>query len=272
MTTSVDSAAPADTTPPAATLERRGHIAVITLNRPRALNAVNSALSTAIADALEELDRDPELWVGVITGSGRAFCAGADLKEIAAGHPILAHGHEDWGFAGICQHRVDKPLIAAVNGFALGGGSEIVLACDLAVASEEAMLGLPEVRRGLMAAAGGVIRLQRQIPFKIAMEMVLAGEPVDAVTALRWGLVNRVVPADMVLDTAIELAEKISRNAPLAVWASKRMLYQTLAYADLDPGAWALNDAAIAGLVASDDAREGTTAFAEKRIPRWSGT
>lgn len=168
-----------------ATFEQRGPVALITLNRPDAMNAVNAALSEAVGTALETVARDPEIRVAVITGAGRAFCAGADLKELAAGRGIYPPDHPEWGFAGLVQHFIDKPLIAAVNGYALGGGTEIMLACDLAVVSDQAKLGLPEVKRGLLAAAGGLLRLPRQVPVKLAMEVALTGEPIDAETAAR---------------------------------------------------------------------------------------
>jgi crotonobetainyl-CoA hydratase len=255
---------------PVALFERRGAVGVITLNRPRAMNAVNAALSTAVGEAVEELAADPELRVGVVTGSGRAFCAGMDLKEFAAGRPVSAPGHEDWGFAGITRHYIDKPLIAAVNGFALGGGTEILLACDLAVMSEDAVLGLPEVSRGLFAAAGGIVRLPRMVPRRVAMEAILTGDPVDAARALELGLVNRVVPADQVLSAAIGLAERIGRNAPLAVQASKRLAYRGLRVGDdWSDELWELNDGEFAAIAATEDALDGARAFTEKRAPRW---
>jgi crotonobetainyl-CoA hydratase len=258
---------------PAALLERRGAVALITLNRPRAMNAVNAALSRDLGDALAVLADDPELRVGVITGAGRAFCAGADLKELAAGRSISDDAHPERGFAGMVRHFVDKPLIAAVNGFALGLGTEIVLACDLAVAGEEAALGLPEVTRGLVAAAGGVLRLHRQVPPKVAAEAVFTGRPLDPHTALRWGLVNRVVAPDRVLDVALELAETIAANAPLAVRASKRIMARSAATgSDWDAAAWEMSAEEAASVKASRDAREGATAFAQKRRPQWTGT
>lgn len=262
----------ATATEPAAILERRGNIALITLNRPQALNAVNSALSTAVGQALEELEHDPELRVGIITGAGRAFCAGADLKALAAGESLAARDHEDWGFAGLVAHPVSKPLIAAVNGFALGGGTEIVLTSDLAVLSEDAALGLPEAARGLFAAAGGVIRLPRQLPYKLAMEAALTGQPISPEVALRTGLVNRVVPPDMVIEAAIELAEKIVANAPIPVAASKRLVRSASGEgAAWDDDVWELNTRLVEKVFASEDAAEGTRAFAEKREPRWTG-
>jgi crotonobetainyl-CoA hydratase len=256
---------------PAVLLERRGHVAVITLNRPTAMNAVNAALSQALGDAMAELAGDDHLRVGVVTGAGRAFCAGADLKELAAGRTVHDLAHPERGFAGFVRHFVDKPVIAAVNGFALGGGTEIVLACDLAVMSQEAKLGLPEVSRGLVAAAGGLLRLHRQIPPKVAAEAAFTGEPLTAETALRWGLVNHVVPPGEVLGTALAVAEKIATNAPLAVRASKRIMMRSATGSDWDASVWEMNEAEFRGVRASEDAREGATAFAQKREPRWVG-
>jgi crotonobetainyl-CoA hydratase len=257
---------------PAALLERHGPVAVITLNRPGAMNAVNAALSIAAGDALAEFAADPALRAAVITGAGQAFCAGADLKELSAGRSVHDPNHPERGFAGLVRQFVDKPLIAAVNGYALGGGTEIVLACDLAVVSEDAKFGLPEVTRGLVAAAGGLLRLHRQIPAKIAAEAVFTGVPLDARTALRWGLVNRVVPAEDVLSTALALAEVIAANAPLAVRASKRVTARSAATgSDWGDSAWEMNNAEFAAVRATLDAREGATAFAQKRRPQWSG-
>jgi crotonobetainyl-CoA hydratase len=256
----------------AATLERCGDVAVITLNRSHALNAVDAALSAAVGEALDELQADPGLRVGVVTGAGRAFCAGADLKAIAAGRSIAAPDHPEWGFAGLVEHAIDKPLVAAVNGFALGGGTEIVLACDLAVLSDEASLGLPEVTRGLFAGAGGLIHLPRQLPLKVAMEVALVGDPIPPVEALRWGLVNRVVPTVDVLPTALELARRVAANAPLSVRTGKKMVRAAVgADSDWDRDLWALQGRELGAILGSRDAVEGATAFAEKRPPAWSG-
>lgn len=256
----------------AAVLHRDGPVAVITLNRPRAMNAVNAAMSAAIGEALRELNEDPDLRVGVITGAGRAFCAGADLKELGAGRAVSAPEHPEWGFAGLVRHLVDKPLIAAVNGFALGGGTEIVLACDLAVISEDAQLGLPEVRRGLVAAAGGLLRLHLQIPPKVAAHAIMTGEPLSAADALRWGLVNQAVPADQVMGAALDLAQRIAANAPLAVRASKRIMRRSAEFgSDWDPPVWDMNEAEFEQVRRSEDAVEGPRAFAEKRQPQWQG-
>ena len=264
-------------TDPAARYEVRDGVAVITLNRPHALNAVNADLSTAVGEGLEAAAADPAVGVVVVTGTGRSFCAGADLRELAQQRPIYAHGHPEWGFAGLVRHWIDKPVIAAVNGFAMGGGTEIVLASDLAVAADTAVFGLPEVKRGLLAAAGGVVRLQRQIPLKRALELALTGDPVDAATAEEWGLVNRVVPAGQELDEALDLAARIAVNAPLSLQYTKQMLYRTRSgasdwnadWADEDP--WAVNEEAIRAVFSSGDALEGPRAFAEKRQPKWQG-
>jgi enoyl-CoA hydratase/carnithine racemase len=259
-------------TEPAAKLERQGNIGVLTLNRPEALNAVNSDLAIAAGAALDEADQDPEIRVVVLTGAGRAFCAGADLKALAQGQRIDDREHPDWGFAGIVQHWVAKPVIAAVNGFAMGGGTEIVLACDLAVIDENASLGLPEVKRGLLAAAGGVIRLQRQIPFKVALETMLTGEPMSAARAYELGLVNRVAPSGTALEVAMELAATIAANAPLSVRYSKAVAHTTAAMgSDWEPEVWKVNADAAKVVFRSADAMEGPRAFAAKRAPEWQG-
>jgi crotonobetainyl-CoA hydratase len=209
----------------------------------------------------------------VLTGAGdRAFSAGADLKAVARGEPLTEPGQERWGFAGYVRHPISKPTIAAVNGLALGGGAEIVLASDLVIAAERARFGLPEVTRGLVAAAGGVIRLPAQLPRKIAMHMILTGEPISAQTAARWGLANTVVPDDAVLGAALDLAARISQNAPLAVQASKRIAAGICG--GTMPGEeeqWQLSMTEVEAVKRSADAREGPRAFAEKRAPRWQG-
>lgn len=255
-----------------AIFERHGHVALITFDRPEARNAINAAMSIAVGEAIDELQRDPDLRVGVLTGAGTAFCAGADLKEVAAGRPLIGPDQRDSGFGGFERGYVGKPLIAAVNGFALGGGTELVLACDLAVIAASATLGLPEVKRGLIAAGGGMIRLPRQLPRKLAAEMVLTGAPIDAQTALSWGLVNRVAPDEEVLDVALDLADAVARNAPLAVQASKRVMHESLALGDdWERSAWKLSDRAVRDVLRSHDTREGLRAFAQKREPEWQG-
>lgn len=258
---------------PAALYEVVDRVGVITLNRPESMNAVNGALSTAVGEALEAAAGNPQVRAVVVTGAGRAFCAGADLKAIASGGSIFADEHPEWGFAGLVQHWIDKPTIAAVNGYAMGGGSELALACDLVVASSEATFGLPEVRRGLIAAAGGVVRLHQQIPIKRALELALTGQPIDAETAAVWGLVNRVVAPDQVMSAALELANQIASNAPTAVRQTKRVIHETAGrdwdatWGTGDP--WQVSNDAIMTVFGSPDAFEGPRAFAEKRDPVW---
>jgi enoyl-CoA hydratase/carnithine racemase len=246
------------------------HVAVLTLNRPRALNAINGPLSRALGEALRRADADDEIRAIVLTGAGRAFCAGADLKAVAAGEELSDTDHPEWGVAGFVRHWVGKPIIAAVNGLALGGGAELVLACDLAVADEKATLGLPEVTRGLVAGAGGLIRLPQQIPRKIALEVALTGTQLSAHRAAQLGLVNHVAPAGDALRVALELAARIAANAPLAVRESKALIHQAAA-ADWGDDIWARNDAVMKAVFASADAQEGPRAFAEKRPPAWLG-
>jgi crotonobetainyl-CoA hydratase len=244
---------------------------VITLNRPEARNAVNAEVARLIGDALQDADRDPQIRVVVVTGAGdQAFCAGADLKAVARGESIIPEGREAWGFAGYVCHHISKPTIAAVNGFALGGGTEIALASDLVVAADTSQFGLPEVRRGIIAAAGGAFRIAAQLPPKVAMELLLTGEPIDATTAQRLSLVNRVVPREKVLDEALALAARICANAPLAVQASKRVARGVVDGAVAsEEAAWHINNAEIRALMTSEDAKEGPRAFAEKRAPLW---
>jgi crotonobetainyl-CoA hydratase len=254
-------------------VERDGHVLVVTLNRPEARNAVNGPLTLGVGTALEEAEQDGAIRAVVLTGAGDvSFCAGADLKAIARGESLNPPGTEAWGFAGVVSHPISKPVIAAVNGAAFGGGTELVLAADLVVAADGAIFGLPEVRRGLIAAAGGLVRLPEQLPRKIAMELILTGEPIDATTALRWGLVNAVVPGDQVRAAALDLAHRIAANAPLAVQASKRVAQGIRGGAvPAEQDAWAANDQEIIALMGTEDAIEGPTAFAEKREPVWKG-
>ncbi|GAA1746528.1 crotonobetainyl-CoA hydratase [Dietzia kunjamensis subsp. schimae] len=251
--------------------ERRDHVLLVTLDRPEARNAVNGEVSTLLGNALHEADTDPEIRVVVITGAGeRSFCAGADLKAISRGEDIFPAENRQWGFAGMMQQYVSVPVIAAVNGTALGGGCEIALACDLVVAADHAVFGLPEVRRGLIAAAGGAFRLPAQLPHRVAMEMMLTGEPITAGRALDLHLINRVVPADRLLDTALELAGTIAANAPLAVQGTKRVaLGITDGGRPAEVDQWRVNDTEMITVMTSEDAAEGPRAFAEKRAPVW---
>jgi crotonobetainyl-CoA hydratase len=254
-----------------ALLTRDGHVAVITLNRPDVRNAVDAAMATALGDLLAQADADRDVRAIVLTGAGDvSFCAGVDLKAAATGHKPFAYGHPEWGFAGFVQHELATPMIAAVNGFALGGGTELALMCDLVVASERATFGMPEVKRGIIAGAGGLVRLPRQVPLKIAMQLVLTGEPLSAHEALRWGLINEVVAHEKTLTAAVELGSRIAENAPLAVKESKRVLLGVVDGARPDEAlAWALCAHARHVVAGSVDAREGMQAFIEKRAPQW---
>jgi crotonobetainyl-CoA hydratase len=255
-------------------IERAGNVLILTINRPESRNAVNLAVTIALGDALEEAEHDSDVRVVIVTGAGdKSFCAGADLKALARGEKLKPDDPERlaWGFAGYVNHPISKPTIAAVNGFALGGGTEIALASDLVVATDTASFGLPEVKRGIMAGAGGLFRLPRQIPPKIAMEMILTGEPLSARRALQWGLVNRVVSQSQLFSAALELAELICANAPLAVQASKRVACGISGgVIETEGELWRLNEAEVTRIMSSEDASEGPTAFAERRPPKWS--
>jgi len=246
--------------------EQRDEVLLVTLNRPEQRNAVDRAVAEGIAGALDRLDAEPSLRLGVLTGAGKGFCAGMDLKAFVAGERPSV---ESRGFAGIVQRASEKPLIAAVEGFAVAGGFEIALACDLIVAARGARFGIPEVTRGLVAAGGALLRLPQRIPYHLAMELALTGALVDAERLHGVGLVSRLVEPGAAVEEALSLASAIAANGPLAVAASKRILVEAPAWpAD---ATWE-RQAAIAGPVrASEDAREGSLAFAEKRAPRWQG-
>ena len=261
----------ATTTEPVLLIERRGPVLVLRVNRPDKRNAINFAVKQALTSALDQAAADDRVRCIVLTGAGeQSFCAGADLKAISRGEDIFPAENRHWGFAGMMQHYVSVPVIAAVNGTALGGGCEIALASDLVVAADHAIFGLPEVKRGLVAAAGGAFRLPEQLPHRVAMEMMLTGEPISAERALELHLINRVVPADQLLDAALELAEVIAANAPLAVQGSKRV---ALGIIDgTRPGEvekWRVSDTEMINVMTSEDAAEGPRAFAEKRAPVW---
>jgi crotonobetainyl-CoA hydratase len=255
--------------------EQRGHVVLITLNRPEARNAVNKNTHVGVGEALEYADNTDSVWAVIITGAGdRAFCAGADLKAAAAGELGTFDDERlrQWGFAGYVSHHISKPTIAAVNGFALGGGTEITLASDLAVAADSASFGLPEVKRGIFAGAGGAFRLPRQIPDKIGMEAVLTGRPLTAQRAYELGLVNRITSFDNLLPEAFALADLIVENAPLAVQVSKRIAKGiTDGRIPAEATDWERTADEGQALMTSRDAREGMQAFAEKRAPRWEG-
>ncbi|MCW2718714.1 MAG: enoyl-CoA hydratase [Pseudonocardia sp.] len=246
--------------------ERDGGVLVITLNRPKVRNAVNGALAHAVAAALDELDGDPALTVGILTGAGGTFCSGMDLKAFLTGDIPEVPGR---GLAGITTTPPDKPVIAAVEGYALAGGCEIALACDLIVASREAKFGLPETKRALVAGAGGLFRLPQRIPRAIAMEYALTGEHFSAEDAHSWGLVNRLTEPGEALVGALELARKITENGPLAVRATKQIVAHGADWPADER--WARQGELLKPVMTSQDAREGATAFAEKRAPVWTG-
>ncbi|HLS77443.1 MAG TPA: crotonase/enoyl-CoA hydratase family protein [Nocardia sp.] len=256
---------------PPVLVERDGHVLVLTINRPHVRNAVNQAVGTTIGYALEEAANDPQVRAVVLTGAGdKAFCAGADLAALSRGEDFYVEGHASWGFGGYVGHFIDKPTIAAVNGLAFGGGAELVLASDLVVAVESAKIGLPEVTRGLIAGAGGAFRLPEQIPRRVAMRLLLTGEPITAAEAQRWGLINEVVPDGKALEAALTLAHTIAANAPLAVWATKRLAYGVRdGRPENERDQWKHNLDEVAALLRTEDAAEGPRAFTEKRAPRW---
>jgi enoyl-CoA hydratase len=253
----------ADETPPAVLTEARGRVLVITLNRPDAMNAINTALAQGLLRAVEQLDGDPNLTVGVLTGAGRGFCSGMDLKAFATeGGPV--------GMDTFIQQGSQKPLIAAIEGFALAGGLELALSCDLLVAARGVRIGIPEVGVGLFAAGGGLLRLPRVLPYGVAMELALTADPITAEQAHAYGLVSRVCEKGAALGTALELAERIAKNAPLGVAASKQLIRMSFDVSEAE--FWELQKPLMGKVFTSNDAKEGPRSFAEKRAPNWSGT
>jgi enoyl-CoA hydratase len=247
-------------------VETDARIMVVTINRPQQRNAMTKAAAERIAAAMEELDSKPEIAVAVLTGSGGSFCAGMDLKRFAAGELPRIPGR---GFVGLTEAPPAKPLIAAVEGWALGGGFEVVLACDMVVAARGARFGLPEVKRGLVARGGGALRLPRRMPRAVALQLLLTGEPLDAATGHHFGLVNEVVEDGQALPAARALAGKIAANAPLAVAATKRIAVES---EDWPSGKlFAKQIPIVEPVFASADAAEGAAAFAERRAPVWTG-
>jgi len=253
-------------TEPEVLVEQRDRILIITINRPKAKNAVNAAVSRGLADAMDRLDGDAGLSVGVLTGAGGTFCAGMDLKAFARGEVPIVEGRG----MGFTERPPVKPLIAAVEGYALAGGTELALATDLIVASTDAAFGIPEVKRGLVAGGGGLLRLPERIPPAIAMELALTGENLSAERAHELGMVNALAEPGSALDGAIALAEKIAANGPLAVAATKRIIVESRGWT-LE-SRWAEQSKILGPVFVSNDAKEGAIAFAEKRPARWTGT
>jgi enoyl-CoA hydratase len=245
-------------------VERRDAVQVITINRPEAKNAINGAVTAGIAAAVDELDGDDSLFVGILTGAGGAFSSGMDLKAFLRGEAVAIEGR---GLGGITETPTRKPLIAAVEGWALAGGFELLLACDLVVAAETARFGVPEVKRSLVAAGGAAFLLPRRVPQAIALEMLLTGDPISAARAAEVGLVNRIAPEGGALDAALDLAAAIAKNGPLGVAATKQIARSTFDWT-LEQG-WKEQSAIAMPVFGSEDAIEGATAFAEKRDPVW---
>jgi len=244
----------------------QGHVLVVTLNRPEVRNALDSETARQLVAALRELDSSPELFAGILTGAGGTFCSGMDLKAFAQSDPADLAEHS---LGNLTRDPAVKPLIAAVEGWALAGGFELMLACDLAIASVTAQFGLPEVKRGLVAAGGGALRLPRRVPAAVAMEFLLTGEPMSASRAAQLGLVNQLVPAGHALKAAMQMAERIAQNSPLAVRATKAIALR--AWDGPQSEAWAMQKQIAGPVLVSEDAREGAAAFAAKRTPVWRG-
>ncbi len=246
--------------------EVRGRTLLITLNRPEAMNAINQALAEQLAQAVEQLDSDPALSVGVLTGTGRGFSAGMDLKAfLSDGMPMIG----DRGFGGITARAAEKPLIAAVEGFALAGGLELAMSCDIIVSARDAKFGIPETSVGLFAAAGALLRLPRALPYGLTMKLALTAKPIGAELAQQYGLVTDLAEPGHALAAALELAEQIARNAPLGLKASKALIREMQGRTEAE--FWAMQREYIDSVFSSEDAVEGPKAFAEKRKPDWQG-
>lgn len=243
--------------------EQRGRVLLITLNRPDQMNSINGALASGLVAAVTELDSNPDLTAGVLTGNGRGFCSGMDLKAFLAGEDISA-------FFDFVVKGTEKPLIAAIEGFALAGGLELALTCDLLVAAKGAKLGIPEAGVGLFAAAGGLLRLPTRVGYGKAMEMAITADPITAEEAERYGLVARLAEPGSAVDTAMALAERVAKNAPLSVAASKQLVRAALGVTEAE--FWELQKPYQAKVFTSNDSKEGPRAFAEKRAPNWTGT
>ncbi|MEH6518337.1 MAG: crotonase/enoyl-CoA hydratase family protein [Halioglobus sp.] len=241
-------------------------VLIITLNRPHARNAANKALAEGFVAATDELESNDELRVGILTGAGGTFCSGMDLKAFVTGETPQIKGR---GFAGLTEYRCSKPIIGAVEGYALAGGFEMAISCDMLIAAEDSKFGIPEVKRGLAAAAGGLVKLPKQIPYRIAMELALTGDFISAQRAYDLGLINQVVPSGTALDAAKALAAKIAANGPLAVAASMQVVSSAQDWTSdimIDK-----QNEIVMPVFVSEDAIEGATAFAEKRAPNWKG-
>jgi enoyl-CoA hydratase len=247
-------------------VEHHDDVLVLSINRPEARNSVDARTAQAIASTLDDFENDEALTVAVLTGSGGTFCAGMDLKGFARGDTVVTHR----GMLGATERPPAKPMIAAVEGWALAGGCELALSCDLIVAADDAKFGIPEVKRGIIAAAGGLRRLPLALPYHLAMELALTGEPLPARRAYELGMVNRIAKPGDVLAGALDLAAAIKRNGPLAVRTSKQIMSTATGWDD--PSFWAYQQESANMILASHDALEGATAFAEKREPSWSGT
>jgi len=241
-------------------------IMTVTLNRPEAKNAANRAVAVGVAAAMDQLDADPAIRVAILTGAGGTFCAGMDLKAFVSGEMPMVEGR---GFAGLTESTPRKPLIAAVEGYALAGGLELAISCDLIVTADNARFGIPEVKRGLAAAAGGLMRLPRQIPARVAMELAITGDFITAQRAYELGLVNQIVPAGTALEAAKALAAKIVANGPLAVAVSKQVILESADWSSTEM--WKKQQDLVMPIFGSEDAMEGSIAFAEKRAPNWKG-
>jgi enoyl-CoA hydratase len=244
--------------------ERRGNVLLITLNRPAVRNAVNAALAAGVASALEELDADAGLAVGVLTGAGGFFCAGMDLGAFVKGE---SPWFGDRGFAGIAQRSARKPLIAAIEGFAVAGGMEIALACDLIVAAKGAKIGIPEAKRSLVAAGGALLRLPRRMPYHVVMELALTGDTMPAERFHELGVVNSLAEPGAAVEVALELAGRLAKNGPLALVASKQILQEQFDWSSAEM--WEKQGAISGPVFASEDSKEGASAFKEKRDPVW---
>lgn len=250
--------------------EDRGSVAVLTLNRPDVLNAIDAKLSLDLGAAIDACALDGDVRVVVVRGAGRAFCAGHDLRALAAGESTDAAIHPLWGYAGT-RHSIDKPVIVAAHGYAFGGGMEIALAADFIIAAPTLQLGLPEVTRGLIASSGGLPRIAQKISPGVAAWLAFSGEPMDAANAARWGLVHDIAPEEHLLKRALGMAERIAANAPLAVRASKRVLRTTTTESTAEDRVWQVLRSEHEALVKSADVAEGAAAFLEHRAPRWTG-